>query len=268
MNGFNVLQIAPGIYDVLDAGMSSFYLVEGNEKTAVIDTGITPEASIMPLIRQYTSKPVILALTHAHIDHWYHMDEFETVYMCHDELTMPETFLTEMMGGKKLKPERTLDIRTGSVIDLGGTSLEVCQVPGHTPGSVVFLEKRGNHLFTGDAIGSGYGVWMQTPTAIPLDQYYVSLTHLLAWLVERGGRMAFHGGHRYQMFQSTAIPGFNPPSLGLLCDLIDLVDQVVTGQIVGRTSHVDKVMELKPPLYASYGRAELQYMPDRITAAI
>ena len=137
-------------------------------------------------------------------------------------------------------------------------------MPGHTPGSVVVLDERSNRLFTGDAIGSGYGVWMQTPTAIPLETYYESLVHLLKWLVDRGGRMSFHGGHRYQMFQSTHVPSFNPPSLGLLCDLIDLVDQIVHGKIVGRISNVDNIMELEPVLYAAYGRAEIQYKASNI----
>jgi len=264
MDNYNVFRIAPGIYDILDAGMSSWYIVEGDEKAAVIDTGITENAKILPIIRRYTQKPLVLALTHAHIDHWYHMDEFDTVYMSHREMEMPKDFLNGMMGGKELHPERTIDIRTGSKIDLGGTSLEVCEVPGHTPGSVVFLDQRSNKLFTGDAIGSGYGVWMQVPTAIPLDQYYESLTGLLRWLIDRGGRMTFHGGHRYQMFQSTHVPGYNPPNMGLLCDLIDLVDGLVKGTIVGRHSTVDKVMELEPPLYAAFGRAEIEYMPHRI----
>ena len=264
MDNYNVFRIAPGVYDILDAGMSSWYIVEGDEKAAVIDTGIIEGAKILPVVRRYTDKPLVLALTHAHIDHWYHMDEFETVYMNHTELEVGDEALRAMMAGKDLHPERTIDIRTGDTIDLGGTCLEVCEVPGHTPGSVVFLDRRSNKLFTGDAIGSGYGVWMQTPTAILLDQYYESLTHLLKWLVDRGGRMTFHGGHRYQMFQSTQFPGYNPPSMGFLCDLIDLVDGLIKGTIVGRQSPVDKVMQLEPPLHAAFGRAEIEYMPFRI----
>ena len=76
--------------------------------------------------------------------------------------------------------------------------------------------------------------------------------------------MKFWGGHSFQRFQSTLILNYNPLSMGLLCDLIDLVEQVVKGQIVGRPSNVDKIMDLSPILYASYGRAELQYNPERI----
>jgi hypothetical protein len=171
------------------------------------------------------------------------------------------------MGGKELHPENTHDIRTGSVIDLGGDSLEICQVPGHTPGSVVVLEKKHNKLFTGDAIGSGYGVWMQVIGATDLETYYDSLVHMMKWLVDRGGRMEFWGGHSYQQFQSTLIPNYNPLSMGLLADLIDLVDKVVEGEIVGRPSSADKIMSLEPGKYVSFGRAEMQYMPSNIRKA-
>lgn len=264
MQDFRVTRIAQGVYSIVDAGDASFYVVEGEERSAVIDTGVTPHGKILPVVRKLTEKPLILVVTHAHIDHMYHMDEFDEVYLCHDEFTLPEEMLHEMMGGKALNLAGTHDMHTGTAIDLGGDSLEICQVPGHTPGSVVVLEKRQNILFTGDAIGSGYGVWLQLPGSVPLETYYHSLVFLMKWLVERGGRMRFFGGHSYQQFQSTLIPNYNPLSLGLLADLIDLVDKVVEGAIVGRPSNADKVMGLEPALYASFGRAELQYLPSNI----
>ncbi|MDE7011446.1 MAG: MBL fold metallo-hydrolase [Oscillospiraceae bacterium] len=264
MQDFRVTRIGEGAYSILDAGDSSFYVVEGAERAAVIDTGITPGGRVMPTVCSLTDKPPVLILTHAHIDHMHHMDEFEEVYLCHEDLALPPAYLQEMMGGKDLKLASTRDMRTGTVIDLGGCGVEICQVPGHTPGSVAVLDTRRDLLFTGDAIGSGYGVWMQVPGALPLEDYLRSLTGLMKWLVDRGGRMRFWGGHSYQQFQSTLIPNYNPLSMGLLADLIDLVDGVVRGEIVGRASNADKVMSLEPGRYASFGRAELQYMASNI----
>lgn len=66
------------------------------------------------------------------------MDEFEEVYMCHDEKKIDETTLRTLTAGR-LKPwDEIHDIHTDSVISLGGTELHICQVPGHTPGSIVF----------------------------------------------------------------------------------------------------------------------------------
>lgn len=264
MQDFRITRIADRTYSILDAGDSSFYVVEGDERAAVIDTGITPGGSIMPIVRKLTDKPVILLLTHAHIDHMHHMDEFDEVYMSHKEFSMAPESLEEMMAGKQLRLENTLPISTGSVINLGDESLEVCEVGGHTPGSVAFYAKNRDLLFTGDAIGSGYGVWMQTPDSLPLEEYLDNLRAFLRWLVERGGRMRFWGGHSYQQFQSTLILHYNPVNLGLLCDLIDLVDGLVKGTIVGRASNADKIMSLTPALYASFGRAEIQYRPENI----
>ena len=267
MQEFRVAGIMPGAYRLLDEGESSFYLVEGERLAAVVDTGITPGGKILPTLRGLTQKPLVLVVTHAHIDHMHHMDEFDTVYLCHEELTLDDETLGFMQGGKELRLRNTLDIRTGSVIDLGGETLEICQVPGHSPGSVAVLARQKNLLFTGDAIGSGYGVWLQVPGALPLTTYYNSLVELLRWLVERGGRMRFFGGHWMQQFQSIGVPGHNPLGMGLLADLIELVDGVIRGEIVGRESNADKLFGLEPPRYARYGRAELQYLKSRITQA-
>ena len=260
---FAVLRAGKGVWSVTNSSGHTFYIVEGEERAAVIDTGCTHGRQIMPIIRKCTQKPLFLVITHAHSDHIYHMDEFEDVYMSHREFELPESFLRMMMEDKQLDLRSARDIRTGDVIGLGGKELHVLEVPGHTPGSIVLWEKETNCLFVGDAIGSGNDVWMQWPSALPLDQYYPSLLNLLHWCVERGGRMQLLGGHARQCFGSHLLP-YNPLSLGWLCDLIDLVDQVLRGKIVGQPSDVDIIMELEPPLCACYGRAIMQYMPSRV----
>ena len=56
MEGFQVTEIGEKIYCILDAGNSSFYVVEGEEKAAVIDTGITAGTKILPVIRELKSR--------------------------------------------------------------------------------------------------------------------------------------------------------------------------------------------------------------------
>jgi hydroxyacylglutathione hydrolase len=259
-----VWKITDKIYSFLDKGEDSFYVVEGERSAAVIDTGISVGEKIVPVIRQYTDKPLVLVATHAHVDHIYHMDEFDTVYMNRDELSAPLSFREKMKTDKVFDFSSVVDIRTNSRIDLGGTELEICQIGGHSPGSVAVYEKDSDSLFTGDAIGSGYGVWMQVPGALPLDVYYNNLVSFLNWLVTRGGRMKFYGGHYRQRFQSPLIPNYNPVNMGMLCDMIDLVDKVVTGEIAGRESVQDKSFDAEMTLYAYYGRAEIQYHKSNV----
>ena len=57
--------------------------------------------------------------------------------------------------------ERTVYFSKGALLDLGGeTIIETYTLPGHTPGSTLFLLKDENFVFTGDAVGSGGGLWL------------------------------------------------------------------------------------------------------------
>lgn len=265
MADFQIEKIGSRIYCINDSWNASFYVIEGEEKAAVIDTGITRGEQIMPVIQKITQKPLCLVITHAHLDHMHHMKEFSEIYMCHDELTMPAEILNRVTGNGDYDFSVTKDIQTGDVIELGGDSLEICKVPGHTPGSVVVLEKKENMLFTGDAIGSGVGVWMQVKGAISLQEYYHSLVNLMRWLVDRGGRMTFWGGHNKQIHESDRMPnGFNPLNLGLLGDMIDLIDLVIKGEITGEPYEGGTANKPGTLLRASYGRAEVLYIKETI----
>jgi len=46
-------------------------------------------------------------------------------------------------------------MKEGMVFDLGGRKIEVIHTPGHTPGSVTFLDYDSGYGFSGDSFGSG-----------------------------------------------------------------------------------------------------------------
>lgn len=258
MEGFTTTKICDGVYNINDAHDDSFYVVIGDKLARVIDTGVTEGARITPVIREITDKPLVLVVTHAHFDHMYHMDEFDTVYMSHKELTLKKSFLENMKHGKDIDFEKTVDIATDSTIDLGGVILSICELAGHTPGSVLVLDETHDLLFTGDAIGSGCGVWMQVASSVSLDKYYDALRSAFAWLVRKGGRMAFWGGHNKQVAQSEQIPGYNPLSIGLMADLIELVDLMRNGKLEYRPVEGHPGSE-EPVFYAAWGRAEMLF---------
>lgn len=261
---FDIVKIRPQVWRLWDGEKDSFYLVEGEDKAALIDTGITPGAKILPVLRSLTDKPILLILTHAHIDHFHHMDEFEEVYMSHEEFKLGAEILRYMMAGKSLNLAATRHITTGDAIDLGGCTLEICHVPGHTPGSVAIYDGRDKILFTGDAIGSGCGVWMQLPGSSSLRDYEQSLLGFLGWLLEKGGDMDFWGGHCNQSWESRQVPGFNPLSLGLLADLIDLTRRVRLGEIPGELVELAPELRNREARYSAWGRAEMLFDPDNL----
>ena len=60
------------------------YLVEGKEKAALLDTG-TGIGSLKACVQKLTDKPVMVLLTHGHVDHAMGAPEFEEVYMNHKD---------------------------------------------------------------------------------------------------------------------------------------------------------------------------------------
>lgn len=282
MEGYTVTKEAENVYNIRNDAQCNFFVVEGKDRAAVIDTGVPTGVMdrtdvdsavgirIMPIIRSLTQKPLILVITHLHVDHMYHMDEFDEIYMSHKELTLPEEIRRFMSPGKELDYSGVNDIHTGDVLDLGGSHLEICELAGHSPGSVIVWNRENNLLFTGDAIGNGTGVFMQVMTSESLSVYYESLRTALKWLMDRGGRMRFLGGHVEHQANSLVLPGWNPLGIGMMADMIELVDRVVRGEIQGNPycRHTKIPPMPEDVLYAAYGRAELLYKKESIHRAL
>lgn len=204
--GDTVEQIAEGVWAIDDKNEGSLYLIEGQNRAVLIDTGMA-KRPVMPLIRCLTSKPVDLILTHAHIDHMYHADEFETVYLHEKDIAAwrwplgpSMTFSARIMFHVKAKRYRVreyLPLKENDHIDLGGVILRVLSAPGHTPGSILLADDTHHLLFTGDAFGSGAGVWMWLPGCLSVTAYKNGLTALLPRLAPCQDYL-FLGGHRRQ----------------------------------------------------------------------
>lgn len=146
--------------------------VIGTQKAAVIDTGLGL-ADLRKYLEQFTDKPIIVLNTHGHIDHVGANQLFDMCYIAQeDEKSMlsakreervnsyPNMFMvgeTEMIefAKRSMVPDGPIKysfIRDGDKIDLGGVELEVVAFPGHSPGSVAFLDRRDGVAFTGDSI--------------------------------------------------------------------------------------------------------------------
>ena len=68
MKETRIERIADGLWALDDAHQGSLYLIEGNERALLIDAGMGAEP-LLPVLRTLTDKPIVLALTHAHVDH-------------------------------------------------------------------------------------------------------------------------------------------------------------------------------------------------------
>lgn len=65
---FATVPVRPGIWLIAEPGHVQSYLVEGEERAVLIDTG-TGIAPIAPVARALASRPLSIVLTHNHFDH-------------------------------------------------------------------------------------------------------------------------------------------------------------------------------------------------------
>ena len=161
-------QLKPYLHLLDEGHMATGYVVEGDDKVCVIDTmnGFT---DIKSYIRKFTDKPIVVVNTHGHPDHIFGNVYFDEAYLHPKDLELAESFVTSPdfaaaceKYGLVMPPFKP--IREGDVIDLGGKTLEVYELPGHTAGGIVLLLKEDRILFTGDAINHHF--WMQISSKI------------------------------------------------------------------------------------------------------
>ncbi len=151
------------------------YLVLGEERAALIDTGLGV-FSMKEEIRKLTELPVTVLTTHAHWDHVGSHREFEHIAVHPLELGLisGENPMTEEQLMARLFEDgwqapagfdascyrfydggADMSIEEGGVIDLGGRILKVLHTPGHSPGSCSFYEEERRYLFCGDLLYDG-----------------------------------------------------------------------------------------------------------------
>ena len=129
----------------IEDGMVRFYFLCGDEKAALVDTGMNvPEART--IAEGLTDLPIILINTHADPDHISGNGAFEEFYMSPSE----EDNYREHGGNGKFLP-----VCDGDVIELGNRPLKVIDIPGHTPGSIAILDEKYRVLISGDSIQDG-----------------------------------------------------------------------------------------------------------------
>lgn len=169
----NVYAIYTDSFDA--AGDPWIYVIDGPERAMVIDTGFGV-GDLRGLVRKLVGdKPLIVANTHAHVDHCYGNCQFDRVY-CH-EAELPRLkktinahiwdYLFDETGTPKwtefdradivpFKEYEAVGVKDGHLFDLGdGYKIEAVPLPGHTPGQCGYLDHVTGAFFIGDVTGIG-----------------------------------------------------------------------------------------------------------------
>lgn len=167
---FTLHELAPGVWAAISvpgshAGGNTGFVV-GKDAVAVIDTFQTPAAAeaLLAAIRKTTPLPVHYVIdTHYHLDHVAGNTLFAQVgatVMAQQNVRTWERSENLKFFGDKITPEQkqmveslglpTLVYRDGVQLDLGGRTLLVRVMPGHTGGDSVVIVPDASVVFTGD----------------------------------------------------------------------------------------------------------------------
>ena len=169
-----------GFSDAPGQATQNSYLILGEERAALIDMAVdTPE--LYSFACRLANKPVTVLLTHGHPDHVYYLETAAEAWLHpadHDLVKKGIPGICPPVTGVSLHP-----LMDGQQVDLGGRRLEVLHLPGHTMGSVLFLDRQTGTLFTGDTCARRllYGL---TPT-VPLEEHCKRLEKLSALPFDR-----------------------------------------------------------------------------------
>ena len=164
------VEVLPGIVGV-DTGGSMAWVVRTPNGAALVDAGLDPEAEV--ILEELSGMGLsaddvhTLLITHAHFDHWGGAARFPKARVVVGKgdgpLIRGEMRPTRMVVAAVARVmQRTHglpdaeELSGDTELDVDGLTFRAIHVPGHTPGSVVFLH--GPLLFTGDsAIGTEGG---------------------------------------------------------------------------------------------------------------
>lgn len=183
---------------------SDMYLVVGKDKALLIDLSnairwdSTAIQSLRSLVYERTvDRDLLITITHKHGDHLGMLPAFSEDPRANFLLPAKE------FGGLDIFPkERTAYFTENETIDLGGACIiRTLELPGHTEHSTLFFLQDQDMMFSGDAIGSGNGVWLFNEESFPV--FRQSIIKLIAYLEDtanqiRKDKMIIYGGHYWQ----------------------------------------------------------------------
>ena len=144
----HMVKMAEHFWIFEEDGVRSFFF-EGDERAMLVDTGFGT-LKLREMTAELTDLPVFVVNTHADRDHTGCNRDFTEIYMHPAEMDRYQNGLPEGCG-----MEGVLPLWEGDVIDLGSWKFEVILTPGHTPGSIMLLEREKRMLISGDTIQDG-----------------------------------------------------------------------------------------------------------------
>ena len=195
LKDYHVEEIAPKVYKINEFNLSTMFVIVGEKSAMVIDCG-TGVGDFKAVVERLTEgKPYSLYITHAHVDHVGGREQFEEMHMSEKDVPIIKDVTVSyrksyidvmryLMGFKVIrkrdavikkveKEPKLVFVKEGDVIDLGGKIIKVFEVPGHTLGSLAFLDETDRIIFTGDDINPNTLLFLKHSTTV--EELYETL---------------------------------------------------------------------------------------------
>lgn len=244
---FTAQRLPNGVTEITDLSGVHCFLVEGRDKALLIDT-MTGLRGLPAFVATLTDLPVEVALTHGHMDHAGGVFEFGRCYIhpadipMLDGRTLPARVgyvRGQLLPGEAPEasafvpdgPVEFVPLKAGDKLDLGGRALEVLHVPGHTRGSLCYLDTASGDFFAGDACNNNTLLMMDVSATI--EEY---LEALLA-LKERQGDI-----RRFYLFHGPSLQDKSCIDDNIQCcrDILAGTDDRVPVDFLGRSGYLAK----------------------------
>lgn len=220
---YNITEIETGVYRLTSAEAVFCELIVGEDKALLFDTGwgLGP---LFDTVKEITDKPLIVVNSHGHVDHVCGNNQFEGDIYIHPKdmelvlqhgSTLMKGFILQKIEGDQNFTKEGFDkeaylkegkityipVEEGHIFDLGGKTLEVVELAGHTRGSIGLLYKEKKILFAGDAINGC--LLLSGPESASMGEYIETLKKAMAMDFTE-----MFGGHRAEAFDKGDIAKF------------------------------------------------------------
>lgn len=213
---------------------SDIYLVVGKDEALLIDLSNNikwadnaAESLHQLVAERIENKKLTITFTHNHGDHTGMFPAYADDKDVH--FALPEADFKNIVARF---PEISYSFyNEGHIFELGGMEVEAIAVPGHTDGSMVFYIHGHDILFSGDAIGSGHGVWIFNTEAF--NNYASAVPHLISWIENPANgvnmdKLRIYGGHYWQR---DWLPELEDKEMGMpyIHDMQTLIEEITEG---------------------------------------